>query len=197
MPGLLRFSSRSEACPRQCVHKMTTTIGYHVPLGLSSEKCEQGKMQQRKVQRSARTVPTPIATIRRNMPKGWQGRNVGQQCSRDRAARASPLSVNARGLFRGYIYGSPISQGGPPDCLRVADYTTRRGDFGGELRPQSGSALAMAVRQTCPVSSLRTDVSRDSGKLSGAERLQISGIGLPTRRRPLLLRSSLGSYLHV
>jgi hypothetical protein len=37
-PGLLRFSSRSEARPRQCVHKMTTVIGYHVPLGLSSEK---------------------------------------------------------------------------------------------------------------------------------------------------------------
>jgi hypothetical protein len=40
VPGLLRFSSRSEACPRQCVHKMTTIIGYNVPLGLSSEKCE-------------------------------------------------------------------------------------------------------------------------------------------------------------
>src|SRR5271157_2168390 len=40
VPGLLRFSSRSEACPRQCVHKMTTVIGYHMPRGLSSEKCE-------------------------------------------------------------------------------------------------------------------------------------------------------------
>jgi len=39
VPGLLRFSSGSEACPRQCVHKMTTTIGYHTSRGLSSEKC--------------------------------------------------------------------------------------------------------------------------------------------------------------
>jgi hypothetical protein len=38
VPGLLRFSSRSKACPRQCVHEMTTTIGYHLPLDLSSEK---------------------------------------------------------------------------------------------------------------------------------------------------------------
>jgi len=38
-PELLCFSSRSEACLRQCVHKMTTTIGYHRPRGLSSEKC--------------------------------------------------------------------------------------------------------------------------------------------------------------
>ena len=29
MPGLLRFSTRSEACPRQCVHNMTMIIGYH------------------------------------------------------------------------------------------------------------------------------------------------------------------------
>jgi len=38
VPGLLRFSSRSEAWRRQCVLKMTTTIGYHLPLDLSSEK---------------------------------------------------------------------------------------------------------------------------------------------------------------
>ena len=40
VPGLLRFSSWSGVCPRQCVRKMTTIIGYHVSLGLSSEKCE-------------------------------------------------------------------------------------------------------------------------------------------------------------
>ncbi len=39
--GLLRFSSQSEACPRQCVLKTTTIIGYHRPRGLSSRKCER------------------------------------------------------------------------------------------------------------------------------------------------------------
>jgi hypothetical protein len=43
IPRLLRFSSRSEACPRQCVRKMTTIIGYHRPLSLSSGKCKVGQ----------------------------------------------------------------------------------------------------------------------------------------------------------
>ena len=40
VPGLLCFSSRSEACPRQCVHKMTIPVGYHTSQSLSSEKCK-------------------------------------------------------------------------------------------------------------------------------------------------------------
>jgi len=41
VPGLLRFFSRSEACPRQCVHKMTTTVGYHKSSNLSSKNCKK------------------------------------------------------------------------------------------------------------------------------------------------------------
>jgi len=39
VPGLLSISSWPEACPRQSVHKMTTMIGYHRSLSLSSDKC--------------------------------------------------------------------------------------------------------------------------------------------------------------
>ena len=46
--GLLRFSSRREACPRQCVHKMTTIIGYHIPLNLSRENCKKLRFRHEK-----------------------------------------------------------------------------------------------------------------------------------------------------
>jgi hypothetical protein len=42
---------------RQCVHKMTTPIGYHAASGLSSKKCKQQKMQQQKMQKKPADAP--------------------------------------------------------------------------------------------------------------------------------------------
>jgi hypothetical protein len=39
--ALPRAATRLIPRPRQCVQQMTMIIGYHIPLRLSSEKCEE------------------------------------------------------------------------------------------------------------------------------------------------------------
>jgi hypothetical protein len=70
VPGLLRFSSRSEAWRRQCVHKMTTIIGYHISLDLSSEKCGREKCGRNCLRRAVRVG------LKRIVPP-FQGSGIG------------------------------------------------------------------------------------------------------------------------
>jgi len=43
IPAIPGATSLTGGCLRQCVHIMTTAIGYHTGLGLSSEKCETAR----------------------------------------------------------------------------------------------------------------------------------------------------------